>query len=1195
MDASTPTSDAPASAEGQSEKPRAKKRRRWPWVLLGALVVLAVLVALAPTLASLGPARRFALGKVNEQLDGKVEVESWSLGWFSGVRLDGLRVLDADGQPAIEADSIVVPASVPALAGSRKELGTIEINGPKVHVVFYPDGSLNLAKIARPSEEAPPEAEEPEPLGFDVFGTLRVKGGEIVVTMAEDPKPLAIRELDVEANIEGINKPIGLTLGALIGEERARLCAKGSATVMKEGLPDPEALRADLTVEMDPVDLAPVARLARQFNVPVHFAGKVGATLKAQLEGTRSVKASGDVAATEVSVSGGPLGDDTPSLARLSLGFDVGLAGGKITVGKLDLGSPLASIAAQGELAMPEPGTFPAGTLTTRTKVDLAAVHAQLPHTIQLPQGLTIDSGTLDLTTELVAKAGAPGVQTTVRLENLAAKRQDKRIRLAQPVVLTAVALLPDTGPRIDTFELTSSLLTAKGSASVDQLDVELASDLASAVAEVAQLVDLGGKTLRGKATLALKVTTPQAQQKKATVAIRLDDLEVGGIGPKPVAVKELTLDLGGLAQLTAENALDQLRDLSVEVASPVANAHLTAASLKPETGKPLPVTLEGGKLSVSTDLAEGLAVGRSLAELDPALGVKGRASFDCALSLADGIVRADTLDISVKGLDFQQGDKHLRQDEIRITARAEAEPESSAAKLRDLVCQLPFGKLEVPTLDAANWTTAPEGVVGELRAQVDVAKALAALKDFVELPKDTSIATQASLAAQIQGGKDEHKASLNVELNALKVVADGKPVADGEKVVLETVAALAAKYDAVTLSTLKLASPFAGLDATASARDLTSSRKLQAEGTLDLHFDRIGPLVAAFSDQEIEMAGSQSKGFKLDTSLAGKDWRDIVRETLASAGVEVEKVKIAGLNLTALKVPLDAGKGKAVVNVTSGFEGGKLAVPATLDVSGEIPVLTLPDDTVVLADVALSDAVAQRLLGPVSPLFKGAPVAAGEIGVIARKFRLELGDKPLETATIELDLKLHAVGLRKIPFLQPILDVAKLTPEKFALPDQKIGFALKEGRIHHSPISIGVGELRLAVGGSIGLDKTLDMYVELPITPGMLGGKTELFGLLKNERLRIPVVGRALNPVAIAGYMKDAIADLVKAAAKKALTVGTEGVTKGVGSVTKGVGSLIKGKDDKDKDKPQAPDGKPKDDGNTPKSPNGDKGTPSP
>ncbi|MFW6163098.1 MAG: hypothetical protein ACODAJ_10040, partial [Planctomycetota bacterium] len=854
--------------------------------------------------------------------------------------------------------------------------------------------------------------------------------------------------------------------------------------------------------------------------------------------------------------------------------FDVALAGKTLTVSRAELTSPLLSASAAGQVALPQGPRVPAGSLESQTRVDLAALAAQLPNTVQLPQGLALESGTLAVTSKLVSREGRAGVQTEVRLENVAARQGDKRLTLRQPVVLTANASHGDEGPRIDSFALTSSILEARGSGDLEGLDVELASDLAVAVQEIAQVVDLGGRSFAGKATVTVRLTSPEARVRGADVALRVEGLEVGGIGPEPLALDEVKVNLGGLAQLTEDNALERLRDLHVEMAVPVGGARFTATGLQPVQGAGLPVTVQGGKLSASADLAQALALGRCLAEIDPALGVEGQASLDCALAVTDGLIKADDLHLTVKDLDLRQGDKHLRQPEIVLTARAEAKPETSTARLRGLLCQLPFGKIEVPSLDAPNWSVAPAGVAGEINAQFDVEKALAALADFVTLPEGTSVATQARLAADLRGGEDAHQATLQAELTDLKVVADGKPVAEGETVVLETAAAVAASLDRVELSTLKLASPFASLDARATASELTTSRRLQAEGTLDLDFDRIGRLVNAFSEQTLEMSGRHSKPFSVSTRLAGKTWQDIVRETLASAGVRVARLKAMGLNFTDLEVPVESKDGKLLVNLTSGFENGKLAVPLTVDVSGETPVLTLPDDTVVLADVAMSDAVAERLLGPVSPLFKGAPVSAGEMGVVARKFRMVLDEEPVRGATIEADLKLHAVGLRKIPLIQPVIDVMKLTPEKFALLDQRIGFALKEGRIHHEPISVGVGKFRLAVGGSVGLDKSVDMFVEVPITPGMLGGKTELFGLLKGERLRIPIKGPKLDPSFVTNFVRDAVKGLVK----EVLKGGVEGVTKGVGAVgdgvkgvgkgvTKGIGGILKGNDDEEKE----------------------------
>src|SRR3954453_19015852 len=58
-----------------------RKKRRVPLLLkaVGVVVLLLLLLVLfAPTIASTGPVRSFALGKVNENLNGKVEVAGLS-------------------------------------------------------------------------------------------------------------------------------------------------------------------------------------------------------------------------------------------------------------------------------------------------------------------------------------------------------------------------------------------------------------------------------------------------------------------------------------------------------------------------------------------------------------------------------------------------------------------------------------------------------------------------------------------------------------------------------------------------------------------------------------------------------------------------------------------------------------------------------------------------------------------------------------------------------------------------------------------------------------------------------------------------------------------------------------------------------------------------------------------------------------
>src|SRR3982750_4420577 len=67
--------------------PLAKRRRRrlWPKVLLVLLILIILAIVFAPTLLSTAPARSFVVGKINQSLNGRVEINHWALGWTSPV------------------------------------------------------------------------------------------------------------------------------------------------------------------------------------------------------------------------------------------------------------------------------------------------------------------------------------------------------------------------------------------------------------------------------------------------------------------------------------------------------------------------------------------------------------------------------------------------------------------------------------------------------------------------------------------------------------------------------------------------------------------------------------------------------------------------------------------------------------------------------------------------------------------------------------------------------------------------------------------------------------------------------------------------------------------------------------------------------------------------------------------------------
>src|SRR5215218_3154920 len=126
-----PTDPTPAtdSTEAPPPAPR-KRRRRWPWMILGLLIALVLLVILLPTIASTGPVRSFAVGQINNKLNGTVQIADWSLGWTSGINVGGVKVYDEQKVLVLEVDHLKTDLTLLNAARGNYQLGEtlIDVN-----------------------------------------------------------------------------------------------------------------------------------------------------------------------------------------------------------------------------------------------------------------------------------------------------------------------------------------------------------------------------------------------------------------------------------------------------------------------------------------------------------------------------------------------------------------------------------------------------------------------------------------------------------------------------------------------------------------------------------------------------------------------------------------------------------------------------------------------------------------------------------------------------------------------------------------------------------------------------------------------------------------------------------------------------------------------------------------------------------
>ena len=130
------------------------------------VIVAALLIALAvPRWLSSAGGKRFLLKQANANVEGTVNVELLSLGWFRGVSVDGLSFDDKEGRPVLRVASVQGTREPSAVGGAELPgRGELRIEQPQVYVHIPEPTAATGQKPAGPAKKPEPaEAEEGGP------------------------------------------------------------------------------------------------------------------------------------------------------------------------------------------------------------------------------------------------------------------------------------------------------------------------------------------------------------------------------------------------------------------------------------------------------------------------------------------------------------------------------------------------------------------------------------------------------------------------------------------------------------------------------------------------------------------------------------------------------------------------------------------------------------------------------------------------------------------------------------------------------------------------------------------------------------------------------------------------------------------------------------------------------------------------
>jgi hypothetical protein len=1109
--------------------------------VLVLVILLVVLVALLPTIASSNGVRRAVLKKVNSGLDGELDIEKWSIGWRSGVRLDGISFADNAGKVSVKVDSVIAPISVPSLLGSVKDLGHIEIVKPVIVAIVAPSspaapGEEEPVAVEEPSAE-PERAAEPahdvpgaeqKPIPFELVFKFDITDGSIVLRTADAEAAVEISDLNVSVDCQGLDQPISFRAGAVLGESVFE--ADGSVTPLSDGVFDPDKFSADCRISLKDFALGPVVALAKPMgNVP-DVSGSLGINITMKADGIRRADCQGRVGLKALKLSGGPLGEDAPSFDSITMEFFVAASGDVVKVDSFMIESSIVKASASGEIGLPSGDNIPEGLFSWKGGLDIAALAAMLPNTLKLKEGLQITGGVLKTEGKITSEGDRQEINAAVVLAELAGELNGRRVPAVTPIELVAKASLSKGVPRLDSLKVESSFLNGAGSGDLDELDLALSVNLANAMGEAGKFVELGKLKVLGIAELELALRTPEESKKAISAKAALKSLRVSGIGRKSIFEKLVDVKFDSAVTLNSEHKPTAVSGTRLELDCSLAKAALDIADIKLEPGSDsMPQIRLSAKAELDLKRIGEVAVCMTNVPAD--LALDGTASLVCPVEVDGDSIRVGPISATIASFVFKQGGKRMSEKEISVSGVVSANKQTRTASVKNLEVGFTPGHLKVADVTIEDWEKLPAGLKVGADCGIDIAKLITMLGDFATLREGTSIGGQASFNLNVAAGAKTQDIKLSGTIDKLAIKSSDREPIEEPRIELDGLVRIDPEASDVRIESFKLTSNPIGLKAAGELTDWKERKHLVANGELTIDFTRLAAIAGSLSGQEIDMAGKKPAPFSVDVVLSGKDWKEIFRSAKISAGLYVERLSLYGVTVGKLDIPFTASNGIARVAFDTTVNEGKVVVDVTLDATGEVAVVRMPDNSAVLQGVKINSAMVDKILSKIHPVFKGCLISAGRMSLDMKRTMVPLDDVMKKTE-IEGEVSLKSLELGPDGLLKTVMALAGQNADNIVPGDQSFMFECKDGWITAEPLKIKSGDVVLIFSGSVGLDQTLKYNVEIPVTRAMGG---DVYQYLEGVTIKIPIGGTVSKPTIDRQAFSKALGGLMKDAAKKA------------------------------------------------------------
>jgi len=813
----------------------------------------------------------------------------------------------------------------------------------------------------------------------------------------------------------------------------------------------------------------------------------------------------------------GSFGEASMSISRIANmdALDALVVSGMEVTGRADLGRLSALVRSLG---LAPPGIDAQGSATVALAGALGKGTLRLTRLNAEAKGLTLTSGERVLFASDVKAEGAGQADLAAR-----------RLWVGRAVLDAAPVQAGVTDLVVADWSRLPAGLTGRFSASLD---------LAGVPPLVGHAIDDStGVRIAGTAQLEAEISAAgeadDDQVRAVSARAVLADVAVQGLTQGPIREESATFALSGLIGPHAGESGWVLSDGAGSARSSLFSSDLKLPRVV--FGGPGGLEVSGMELTGECELGPLADLAGRLGLLPDGLGVAGSAEIAGAAAFEQRRLDLKGIEGVVRGLALTREGKAIREPEVRMAAELHVDLPRRSVACPSASLKLSSGTIAAKDVTVADWRDLTRDVAGNVSAGLDVAGLLQTAADYVPLPQDVSPTGKLDLEATVarrEGGWDAN----------LRAVSDDLTIArpNASDIALGAVELLAqgtgsAAGPTVTFDPLQFSSAFLGVEGRLALGGAPAERRLEAEGSLEVDFNRIGSLLSEMTGWAVELRGRQSRPFRVVADLSGADWRQALRNVQAEAAVALERFAFGGVQAEDVVAESSAGEGRVDTEVTGTVNEGELRLPLALDLTGRPPALAVPPGSQVLTNVKLTDEMANVILARAAPVFMGALTIQGTIGVDCRSFRVPLERGLGQSSAVTAGLSFQEVSFGSAGVLNAVLSLVNLSDRVARVPDQRVEVALRGGRVHQGRLELYVDKYLLLASGSVGLDKSLDYLIEVPITEELVGSG-DTYELLGGQTLKVRVTGSLSAPKIDRDTIRENVQSLIRQAAGRLL-----------------------------------------------------------